>query len=77
MTKHGRYSASLAVAFVSVYFVNLAYLKLLAADIVDPIGGFDGLEPVPQVIILLLMSIFFVVFVIGRQKREERERGMA
>ena len=68
MSNYGRYSAYLAVAFVSVYFVNLAYMKLITDGIVDPVGGFEGLDPVPQVIILLLMSTFFVAFVIDRGK---------
>jgi amino acid permease len=68
MSNYGRYSAYLAVAFVSVYLVNLAYMKLITDGIVDPVGGFEGLDPVPQVIILLLMSTFFVAFVIDRGK---------
>jgi hypothetical protein len=69
MSNYGRYSAYLAVAFVSVYFANLAYMKLVTDGIVDPVGDFEGLGPVQQVIILLLMSTFFVAFVVDRGKQ--------
>jgi amino acid permease len=78
MAKYGRYSAYLAIVFVSVYFSNLAYMKLLSDGIVQPVGGFDGLEAIPQVIVILLMSVFFVAFVMDRRTQQERsERGAA
>lgn len=77
MTDNGyaRYSIYLAIFFAGVYFVNLAYVKLLAEQIVQPIRGFDGLINTDQVIIIFLMSIFFVVHVIHRSRREKAMDG--
>jgi hypothetical protein len=69
MANYGRYSAALAILFVSVYFANLAYKKLVSDGFVDAIGGFQGMTPVQQVVVLLLMSTFFVVFVLDRSNQ--------
>ncbi|MFB6202283.1 MAG: hypothetical protein ABEI98_09755 [Halorhabdus sp.] len=69
MSTYGRYSAYLAIVFVSIYFANLAYMKLVSDGYVAPAGGFQGLGPVQQVIVLLLMSTFFVVFVLDESER--------
>lgn len=77
MTDNGyaKYSVYVAIFFAGVYFINLAYMKLLTEQIVQPIEGFDGLINTDQVIILFLMSISFVVFVIHRSRQEEAMEG--
>lgn len=66
MANSGRISAAIALVLVSVYFVNLAYKKLVSDGFVDAIGGFQGMSPVQQVVVLLLMSTFFVVFILDQ-----------
>lgn len=66
MANYGRYSAALAALFVGVYFVNLGYKKLVSDGFVDAVGGFQGMTPVQQVLVLLLMSTFFVVFILDQ-----------
>jgi hypothetical protein len=72
---YAEYSIYLAVLFAGVYFVNLAYMKLLNMDRIDPVGGFEGLINTDQVVVIFIMSISFVIHVIHAKKKEETTEG--
>ena len=65
------YSIYVAVALFLVYLLNIAYLKLVIDENLTPaIGGFEGISSVNQFILLLIMSTFFVMYIVHRERVE-------
>lgn len=65
------YSIYVAVALFVVYLLNIAYLKLVIDENLTPvIGGFEGISSINQFILLLIMSAFFVMYIVHRERIE-------
>lgn len=65
-----KYSLYIAVAFLGIYILNLIYLKIVRIDLISPVQSFPGLSNIQQTIILLIMSIFFVTFVVHKKQTQ-------
>lgn len=67
-TGYTQYSIYISLIFFGVYALNLFYMKLVREGMISPIQNLEGISQTEQVMTLLLMSIFYGIFIVHKEK---------